>query len=73
MNRDALNSLLTEKSQASRNDNYKTIVVRLPRKLYAQVQKQQGRILDEAADNGITSKVSITTVVMRALETFCGE
>jgi hypothetical protein len=66
-----MNAILAEKAKANANEDFKTIVVRLPRALYAKTQKQQGRMLDEAAETGMTSKISITTVVTAALEAFC--
>jgi hypothetical protein len=54
-------------------DNKKAVVVRFPPDLWLKAQKKQSRMIDEAADRGDTSTISIHSVVLEAVSAFVEE
>ena len=51
-------------------DNKKAVNVRFPPDLWLKAQKKLSRMIDEAADRGDTSTISIHSVVIEALRAF---
>jgi hypothetical protein len=48
----------------------KNVMVRFPPELYVKALKKQSRMIDEAADKGNNSKISIHSIVIDALRAF---
>jgi hypothetical protein len=74
MNEVALNEAATAILAAKAKENrFKTVVARIPSELYTIAMQKQSRMISEAAAQGDTSNISITTVVVEALKAYCGE
>jgi hypothetical protein len=49
------------------NKDYRAVMIKVPNDVYAKIMKDQATLLSKASDSGDTAKVTMHTVILKAL------